>query len=577
MSDTVNKRKKYIFWILWAVVGMALLWRTQYCVAGEEESYFLQEANAYLRGQIPILEMWGGTFFSSMIFMPLAGLYHAVKSSWDGVYLFLRICYVLFTCAVSATMYTVLKRFTGRFWAGIAALLGLIFTPLNLNTFSYNSMGMHFTMLFVLLALLGAAEHRWHAGVLSGAFFALALQAYPPMIVLTPVCFVLLMIYPKQHRLAAFGQFCAGGAVVFAVFVGELMARTSLGEYISHLDYIFLKDSVHQGHGGLLSTIINWLASCRWWYGTTIILVCGVLWVICGAVRLAECRGKQINPRVWTVLRVLVFLAAVWGLVMLPRGEKFYSNMKWFIPGLLWPAVLFCAWPKNKKTGLVLCITGLLYAVGIFYGTDLGIVNASYGFYFCVIGELVWLGRALKESQWTKSSVTKRAVLACVGILVLLLPMQLAYMRFFYDSFGNPTRCSVTIDRGIMTGLKVEPEKADVYYGVVRDVTENVPQGAKLLVLDILPYAYMLGDYTICAPSPWINDVGDNQIKLYYEKNPHLMPDYVFVADEKTGFANRADTSAESLPEGRVKELLMQPGVTSVKTESGTFYTLPNG
>ena len=126
-----------------------------------------------------------------------------------------------------------------------------------------------------------------------------------------------------------------------------------------------------------------------------------------------------------------------------------------------------------------------------------------------------------------------------------------------------------------MTGLWLEPEKAEAYEGVLRDVAANVPAGAKLLVLDILPYAYMLNDYVVCAPTPWINDVGDEQNRIFYEKNPNLVPEYVFIAQEKTGFSNRADTSAESLPEGYIKEMLLQPGVERTETESGTFYKLP--
>lgn len=561
------------FWLVWAAVALGLLWRVRFCTAGEEESYFLTQAYSYLQGMIPMAEIWGGTLFSSMIFMPLAALFQAVSGGWAGIYLFLRVCYVLFECLVSAAAFLLLGRFASRNWAGFGALLVLVFTPLNLNTFSYNSLGMHFTLLFVLLALFGARQGHWWANVLAGCCFALALEAYPPMVVLLPICFLLLAQYPAGRRLLSFGQFCLGGAAAFAVFLVELLVRAPLSVYLESVGNLLIADSAHQSSGGIVAEIISWLASCRWWYGTAIILACGVLWLLCGAARFATCHGKKLPRAVWTVLAILTVAVAVWGLVMLPRGEKFYSNMKWFIPGLLWPAVLCLCWPKDKLPGITLCVAGMLYASGVFYGSDLGVVNGSYGFLFCVLGEVLWLSQALEMVQIQHAGKTLCRVLAVV--LALLLPVQLGYMRFFYDSFGNPSRCNVRLSDGIMTGLWVEPEKAEAYEGVLRDVAANVPAGSKLLVLDILPYAYMLDNYVVCAPTPWINNVGDEQNRIFYEKNPHLVPEYVFVAQEKTGFSNRADTSAESLPDGYIKQMLLQPGVQRTETESGTFYKLP--
>lgn len=243
--------QKYGFWLLWLFLAAALLVRVRYCTAGEEESYFLAEANAYLQGLVPIQEMWGGTYFSALIFMPLAALFHCLTGGYEGVFLFLRVCYILFTAGVSAVSYLALRRFAPPLWAGAAALLGFIFTPLNLNTFSYNSMGMHFTMLFVLLALWGAEGGRALPTVFSGACFALAVQAYPPMVVLVPVCLALLWYFPKGRRGRAFGTFCLGGAVVVLLFLAVLRVQAPFSVYLENLDTLFIRDAAHQGHGGL--------------------------------------------------------------------------------------------------------------------------------------------------------------------------------------------------------------------------------------------------------------------------------------------------------------------------------------
>lgn len=559
--------QKYGFWLLWLFLAAALLVRVRYCTAGEEESYFLAEANAYLQGLVPIQEMWGGTYFSALIFMPLAALFHGLTGGYEGVFLFLRVCYILFTAGVSAVSYLALRRFAPPLWAGAAALLSFIFTPLNLNTFSYNSMGMHFTMLFVLLALWGAEGGRALPTVFSGACFALAVQAYPPMVVLVPVCLALLWYFPKGRRGRAFGTFCLGGAVVVLLFLAVLRVQAPFSVYLENLDTLFIRDAAHQGHGGLVSTLVAWLASCRYWYGLGPILAVGALWAAAAFARLAVCKGKKLPDWVWPVLWSGILAVAAWGLLLRPQGHMYYSNMKWFIPGLLWPAVFCAVWPRQKAPGLMLCLAGMCYAVGVFIGTDLGIVNASYGFYFCVVGEMLFLAQAAPQRK--QFAPARWAALALVA---LLLPVQLCYMRFCYDSFGNPARATEPLTQGPMKGLLVEPEKAAAYVKVIQDVPANVPAGARLLVLDNLPYAYLLGDYLPCSPSPWVNDVGDKQNQLFYERNPRLIPECVYVAREETGVFNRVDTSAESLPEGYLKELLLQPEVERVETASGTFY-----
>ena len=142
----MTKQRSWIcrnwFWLAWAAAAVGLVWRARFCIAGEEESYFLTQAYSYLQGWIPTAEIWGATQFSSMIFMPLAALFHGLTCPWDGVYLLLRLCYIGLECAVSAAAFFLLCRFTTRNWAAFGALLALLFTPLNLNTFSYNSLGM---------------------------------------------------------------------------------------------------------------------------------------------------------------------------------------------------------------------------------------------------------------------------------------------------------------------------------------------------------------------------------------------------------------------------------------------------
>ena len=173
---------------------------------------------------------------------------------------------------------------------------------------------------------------------------------------------------------------------------------------------------------------------------------------------------------------------------------------------------------QGHPAGLTLCVTGMLYAMGVFYGSDLGVVNGSYGFFFCVLGELVWLGQCLAACRPRRPELALRRLLAVA--LALLLPVQLGYMRFFYDSFGNPARCTVRVSEGIMTGLWLEPEKAEAYEGVLRDVAANVPAGAKLLVLDILPYAYMLQRLCGVCPYPLDQRCGRRAESNFLRKEP---------------------------------------------------------
>ena len=170
--------EKYGFWLLWLALAAALLVQVRYCTAEEEGIVFSGQRPTRIQGWRPS-RRWGGTYFSALIFMPLAAAFHAVTGGYtECVFVLALLLYPVYRGSERGEL-SAAAAFCRAGLGGTDRAAGLCFYPLNLSTFSYNSMAMHFAMLFVLLALWGAREGRIAPAVLSSAF-ALTVQAYPP-------------------------------------------------------------------------------------------------------------------------------------------------------------------------------------------------------------------------------------------------------------------------------------------------------------------------------------------------------------------------------------------------------------
>ena len=70
---------------------------------------------------------------------------------------------------------------------------------------------------------------------------------------------------------------------------------------------------------------------------------------------------------------------------------------------------------------------------------------------------------------------------------------------------------------------------------IYKDINDNIPYQAKLLVLSQEPWIYLLNDSEYCTYSAWMTNNKEFRIKRlkeYYDLHPDKYPNYIYVLCE---------------------------------------------
>ena len=551
-------------WGLFVVLAAALIFRAQWCMNGPDESYYLAKTYAMLMGGRPLADISALTQISNILLLPLMWLYRLVTGGLDGVYLASRVAAVLLQTCAALAVWRWLRQITGE-WAALAGgLLCQLFIPLNLTALSYNSMGLFFILLFFACAEPLARRAGFWRAFGAGVCFALAAAAYPPLVVTAPVALVLVWRTERSCRLLALGGLCAGGAVPAIVVLGWLTARLGPAGLLESLPNLFAKDVAHQGSGGLLASARQYLSDFVWWFGLAYLAAVVLVALLAAALRFLP-GAARLRPVFWAGFA----LVAVWGLVMRPGG-LFWINFKLVPLALLGPALFLAVRPQKPAVRLLLWTAGVLYSGGIALGTDVGLVNASYGFLLCNLAAMLWL----EEEVCRHSGTCLRRWVGASAVLAVLMLAQLAGIRFFTDYAGDLFACRVRIENGPSAGMWDTADTVSYYNQTCQDLREQVQPGEGLFVMNVLPWAYMACDSLPNTPDYWIHSAADPMIQWYYEQPRRQLPQVVYLAgplpDGRANY-NLEQPLAECLEQSWIRDRLLadyspRPG------RMGTFY-----
>lgn len=547
-------------WGVFLLLFVCLMIRTQFCMNGPDESYYLAKTYAMQMGVQPIAQISGFTQFSNILLMPFMWCYRLFTGGVQGIYLASRVLAVVLQTAVSMAVWRWLSTLTRPIAALLGAVLCQLFIPLNLTALSYNSMGLFFILLFFCFAQPLPDNPHWLRAAASGLTFALAVAAYPPLVLLVPICAAIWLQCPAKTKARLLGCFVAGALVPTVMVVGWLLNRLGFTGLLAALPNLMISDVAHQSSGGILSSIRQYISDFIWWFGLPFLAAVVAVTLLAAAVRIKP-SCQWLKRLFWLAF----FGVSAWGLLMKPGG-LFWGNFKLVPMALLAPAVFLAAKPRKPMTGLLLWCGGILYSIGIALGTDVGLVNASYGFLLCNLAVIVWLAEEQAfDADWQKW---------LLAALAALLLVQLAVIRFGTDFVGDVFASNTRIAQGPSAGMLDTPETVDYYQSTCQVLQQNVQPGETLFVMNVLPWAYMACDSIPATPDYWIHSVSDPMIQRYYTQSEEQLPQVIYLAGKnpaaKTDY-NFETPRAQDMEESWIRGQLMEKYSEKIQT-SGTIY-----
>lgn len=255
MNERSINRKLYIgISVVLVIMSFAAMLKMILVGYSHDEEYQIVMAYRHVIGDRLFSTMWEPHQTSSFINAFLIYIFMKVTGGTAGVLVFLRLCGMLLHLGVSVIVYKTLIGFesfsANKFFAFILALIYYNSTVSMFAEAEYsNILYWAGTLLLVFLCrlCLGGEKNKCIYAVLSGVAMCVAVLAFPPMILSSPIVllFVILMSEKKdriKHTLLFAGCCISIGIVYSAIQIFQVGFDT----FIQTIPRIIFSDNTHQ-------------------------------------------------------------------------------------------------------------------------------------------------------------------------------------------------------------------------------------------------------------------------------------------------------------------------------------------
>ena len=219
---------------VFAVVLLVQLWKARQGMGYSDEQFYVTIGKRFALGDRMFADDWHIAQMIGFFLTPLYELYTAVHSGTDGILLGFRHYYVALTMFTGLMIYL---RFRKEGPASIlASLLYLVFTPFQIMSLSYNTMGAAAVILAMLVyPMEGRHPFRFY---LCGILMACAVVNTPYLLFLYVILTIITIRKPAWFSRSAWKGITAGAltiAVVFLMVLWQSGSFENFSESLSHL------------------------------------------------------------------------------------------------------------------------------------------------------------------------------------------------------------------------------------------------------------------------------------------------------------------------------------------------------
>ncbi|MEO7036893.1 MAG: hypothetical protein ABI548_23285 [Polyangiaceae bacterium] len=495
--------------LIWAVVVVLLFHRLPFGTSQGDESYYNSMPYAFAIGSRPYIDELGVFQNPGVMLTPFYRLYIAISGSGDGLILFNRYLYFVYSLACSVLAFRFATRFTKLSTAlGIGALVNS-FAYFNLFAISYNTTGAF--GFFCGILCTGMAFTKQRPGrmlFVASLMFLSAMFGYPGLTPVVGAYFLIVLGWllrkttPEARASGFKGLAAAAGA---ALLGGGLVAR-AIGSREQFARLIGFTRAMGYGTQGVLARLNVFHLIFERWH-----------WLIVGYMALfvalpLACLALLRTTRFVALALALALAAALAYLyrgglgvftadaasicqtalpllaatcVLLNRRWKHASFMMWLI------------WAPSVMSMMVLSYT----SGNSFYAACLGVLGAA------VAGILSF--EAYLESLIERDASYRAGYrLVFVSLLASLIVMQARSMYTgAYAEEVDLAKCDTRVHSGPSRGLKTSAALAKLLETVdrdLKDVAARWPQAKTLTVFDDFPAGYMSTRLTPRTFATWI-------------------------------------------------------------------------
>ena len=541
-ANRQNTIKNAAFAILFAVTGVFLLWKCRYGFGNWDESFYLTVPYRLWMGDGLFGQEWHLSQMAGFLLLPFLAVYMLFSGgSTAGIILVFRYFYTAVQAVAALFLYFRLKKFS---WVGaaVASLLFFLYAPFGIMAMSYNSLGILCLTVSTVLLATNEGQKRWEFA-LSGLFFAAAVLCCPYL----AAVYFLYSLVVLANRLLKFSRhpllegkcwlwLTAGISLLAAIFLIFVLRRNSIATILNAFPAM-LNDPEHASRSAsylitsYFRSIFGRIDGAKYFY-----IGLGVLL----AAHLMD-RKHKIPGCVHFILGAVLTI-----FLILP-----FATTDRYINSIMLPLNFFglfcCGLTQNKTVRTLLFaawIPGMLYSFCIHMASNqyyLAISSASTVSLVASVVIILITCRELLTGKVLKGLTV--ASLACLLALQMGGLVSLRYTSVFWESSMEGQ--TEVMETGPEKGLLVTPGRKSYYEYLLADTApfREEAKAASVLYLSENTWLYLASEGIEMSPySAWLAGVNDNTVErlvIYYEINPHKLPQIIYAEAQYAEFAYR--------------------------------------
>jgi hypothetical protein len=180
MAERVQKYLAPASIVLLIPIAVGLWIKLHYAADVTDESFYLATTDSLISWHKPFVMNVNYAQTASLLMIPFVVAYRTLCPSGEGIVFALRLAYIVLAGGTAVFTFRFAKQTLGTYQAVLLSYVPLVWIPFSLPTLSYNTIGMNFLAIALLLASTGSAKSQAKWLVVAALFFV-ALVAYPSL------------------------------------------------------------------------------------------------------------------------------------------------------------------------------------------------------------------------------------------------------------------------------------------------------------------------------------------------------------------------------------------------------------
>lgn len=578
-----NNRKylNYIPYLVLLLCGAVLFHHSRLSFCASDEAFYASTTNRFLLGDAIFVHEWFPTQLVSLILLPVQWAYVSIHGANDGILLFMRHIYVIFSLISGSLVYKLISKKYNMACALFCGLYVMIYAHLNIATMSYYTLSFHFFLLAMLL-LLNQTKSSY---IFGGICFALSVLALPTLALcyfafafIYALAFILNKLTKGKIEILSKYTVLLFQPVIYS-FLGIIipaiivliyvLPRSGISGIINNLQYV-LSDEEHIT--SLVAPFKKFFTAITDVFGSAVYLTVLITLIAISIYIFRDILKKKYNrlDNVIFSLFIINMILCFYHITNAFGHTGFLSTVIMFM-GI---PVFFISEKKNWGMLFLIYLGGLAFSMVYSYSSNGDLYVLSIGHSISAIAAICFLFD-FNEGKLKTSYLTIFLPVLCAVLLLITF----SYRMLFIYRDAPVIELTEEITDGPAQGLYTTSEHKKQYDDILATIKEYENQGHNVFFTKLLPWGYLATSQRCAAPTTWRTKFSSDRLRLYYDNNPDRVPDVIFVLPNDAGaYDSCGDVVADPIPnENEIGGYLesITNGYTTAEENGITVYYKP--